>query len=544
MLLKLLVKILKIEEIDQEKLNALFNKRGRKITIPLFTKRVVDILETSDKEFEVHQCRCGEVAIFRTEYADYLRQKLNTEDIPCNSCLGLDDFKLSGQIFVKLSNILQLMDRRKIDRERNRVYFIEDDFEQLKKEANGLFATQTLYEFYYGFHNFINTFFNEINGKETHESYILISEIVESVFKINPNIVKEFGDDVDAAIELDAATLNIYLVGKTRFDLLSKISDEKFLNSEISEFHDIRTSYSKSEIKSKMTEYKDLVEVKNYLNLLLNLINVIEGRRIVPNPFKKLKLPPLKPGGREGKIRGINDKIELFKYHSYGDRLYPLILDIFDVRLRNDESHNTYEIDMDRRIISSTRYNKETTFEELDDKIEKLSSFYSFLSNELTNKYHESLKPNLKNFGIEAPTLGYEDPIMIDNRLFPNDNCMSELGIYQYWDFAYYENERRWIPIPNLSIDDGEFIISFENGNKFNYKLDSDVELWLDQLILHEAYNLCLCTIAPLIPSFNVKSKIKLPIGGLFEVNILEIEQKMVELPTKLTSDFSKKISI
>ena len=538
------MKILTTEEIDQDKLNALFNKRGRKITIPLFTKRVVDILETSDKEFEVHQCRCGEVAIFRTEYADHLRQKLNTEDIPCNSCLGLDYLKIPGQIFVKLSNILQLMERRKIDRDQNRVYFSEDDFEQLEKEAKGLFATQTLGEFYYSFHNFTNTFSDEFKGKESHVRYPLISDIVESALKINPNILKEFGDDVNAAIELDAATLNIYLVGKSRFDLLSKISNEKFLNSEISEFHEISTSYSKSEIKSKMTEYKDLVEVKNYLNLLLNLINVTEGRRIVPNPFAKLKLPPLKPGGKERKIGGINDKIELFKYHSYGDRLYPLISDIFDLRLRNDESHNSYEIDVDRRIIRSTRYDKETTFEELDEKIEELSSFYSFLLNEWINKYHESLKPKLKNFGIEALALGYEDPIMIDNRLFPNDNCMSELGIYQYWDFAYYENERRWIPLPNLSIDDGEFIISFENGNKFNYKLDYDVELWLDQLILHEAYNLCLYTISPLIPSFNVKSKIKLPLGGLFEVNILEMEEKMVKLPIKLTSDFSNKMSI
>ena len=537
------MKILKTEEIDHEKLNALFKRRGRKITIPLFTKRVVDILETSDKEFEVHQCSCGEVEIFRTEDADYLRKKLNTEDIPCSSCLGLDDLKIPGQIFVKLSNILQLMERRKIDRDQNRVYFIEDDFEQLKKEAKGLFATQTLDEFYYGFHNFTNVFFDEFQGKESHASYPLISEIIESALKINPNIVKEFGDDVNAAIELDAATLNIYLVRKSRIDLSSKISDEKFSNSEISEFHEIRTSYSKSEIKSKMTEYKDLVEVKNHLNLLLNLINVIEGGRLVPNPFNKLKLPPMKPGGKERKIRGINDKIELFKYHSYGDRLYPLLSDIFDLRLRNDEAHNTYEIDIDKRIIRSTKYDKETTFDELDEKIEELSSFYSFLSNEWINKYHESLKPNLKNFGIEALSLGYDDPILIDNRLFPNDNCMSELGIYQYWDFAYYENEKRWIPIPELSFNK-EFKISCENGNTFDYELDSDVELWLGQLILYGAYNLSLYTIAPALPSFNIKSIAKIPVGGMPEVNILEVKEKVIELPKKLIKDISEKINL
>ena len=103
-----------------------------------------------------------------------------------------------------------------------------------------------------------------------------------------------------------------------------------------------------------MTEYKDSVEIKNHLNILLNLINVIEGGRLVPNPFDKLKLPPMNPGGKKRKISGINDKIEWFKYHSYGDRLYQLLSDIFDLRLRNDEAHNTYEIDIDKRIIRST----------------------------------------------------------------------------------------------------------------------------------------------------------------------------------------------
>ena len=154
------MKILKTEEIDHEKLNALFKRRGGKITIPLFTKRVVDILETSDKEFEVHQCRCGEVMIFRTEYADYLRQKLNTEDIPCSSCLGLSDLNIPGQIFVILSNILEIMERRKIDKNQQQIYYTDKDFEQLRREGRGLFATKSVDEFYFGFRNFTNVFFD------------------------------------------------------------------------------------------------------------------------------------------------------------------------------------------------------------------------------------------------------------------------------------------------------------------------------------------------------------------------------------------------
>ncbi len=539
-----MVKINKIEEIDQEKLNALFKSRGRKITIPLFTKRVLEILETDDKKFEVHQCRCGEVMILRTDYADSLRQQLNIGDILCNSCLGMDDLIIPGQIFVKLSNILRVMEKRKIDKNRNRVYFADGDFEQLKKEAKGLFATQSLDEIYFGLHNFTDAISDEFQKKESNPRYTFISEIIESALKINPNILNELKDNVKVAIEFDAAMLNIFLIKKSRIDLLSKVSDEKFLKSEISDFHSHETSnsYSKSDIKSMMTEYKDLVEVKNHLDLLLNLINVIEGRRFVLNPFDELKLPPKKPEGKERRIGGLHDKIELFKYHAFSDSLYPLLSDIFDIRLRNDEAHNTYEIDMERRIIKSTRNSRETTFDELDEKIDKLSSFYSILSSEWITRYHESIKTSLKNLGLEVISLGYEDPVIIDNKLFPDDNSMSELGIYQFWDFAYYENEKRWIPIPTLSVDNKELRISFENGNTFNYKLDSDVELWLDQLIFHEAYILSLYTIAPLLPSFNAKSIIKSPVGGLPEVNILEIKEKVIELPSRLVDNFSKKI--
>jgi hypothetical protein len=539
-----MVKINKIEEIDHERLNALFKRRGRKITTPLFTKRVLEILETDDKKYEVHQCGCGEVSIHRADYADYLRKQLDIEDIPCHSCLKLSDLRVPGQIFVNLSKILKIMERCKIDKNQQRIYYADNDFEQLTKEGRGLFATKSIDEFYFGFYNFVNAFFDEFQKKESCECYSVISKIMESAIKINPNIFKEFEKTTDA-VGFDAATLNPYLIRELRIDFSSKISDEKFLKSEISDFHSSETGAypSKLNIKSKMTEYKDLVEIKHFLDLLLNLINVIEGREGVSNPFNKLKLPPRRLRGEEQKIRGLKDKIELFKYHSFGDKLYPLLSDIFDTKLRNDEAHNTYEIDIEKKVIKSTSYDKETTFEELDEKIDKISSFHSFFLKEWLNRYSETKKPLMKNLGIEEISLGYVDPILIDDKLFPNNNCMSELGIYQYWDFAHYENEKRWIPMPDLSFNK-EFEISFENGNTFNYELDSDVELWLGQLIFYGTYNLHLYTIAPPLPSFNIKSICKIPVGDMPEVNILEAKEKVIELPKKLIKGISEKINL
>ena len=540
-----MVKINKIEEIDHERLNTLFKRRGRKITIPLFTNKVLETLEADDKVYEVHQCGCGEVMILRTDWADYLRKQLNTEDIPCSSCLGLSDLNVPGQIFVNLENILKIMERRKIDKNQQQIFYIDKDFEQLKKEGRGLFATNSIDEFYFGFYNFSNAIFDEFPEKESRVCYPLILEIMESAIKINQNIFKEFEKTTDAE-GLDHASVNTYLISKLRIDLLSKISDEKFLKSGISDFYSSETgkSFSKSDIKLKMVEYKDLVEQHKYFfNHLLNLINVIEGRDFVSTPFDKLKLSPRRPEGKELRIKGLRDKIELFKYHYFGDKLYPLLSDIFDTKLRNDEAHNTYEIDIEKKVIRSTKYKKETSFEELDEKISKISSFYSFLSNEWLNRYFETQKPLMKNLGIEEMSLGYVDPVLIDGKLFPNNNCMSELGIYQYWDFAYYENEKRWIPIPELSFNK-EFKISCENGNTFDYELDSDVELWLCQLVFYGAYNLSLYTIAPPLPSFNIKSITKIPVSGMPEVNILEVKEKVIELPKKLIKDISEKINL
>ena len=203
-----MVKINKIEEIDHERLNALFKRRGRKITIPLFTKKVLETLEAADKKYEVHQCKCGEVMIFRTDYANYLRKQLNTEDIPCSSCLELSDLKVPGQIFVNLSNILKIIERRKIDKNQQQIYYTDKDFEQLRREGRGLFATTSIDEFYFGFHNFSNAFFDEFQEKESRVCYPLILEIMESAIKINPNIFKEFEKTADAE-GLDAASLNI-----------------------------------------------------------------------------------------------------------------------------------------------------------------------------------------------------------------------------------------------------------------------------------------------------------------------------------------------
>jgi hypothetical protein len=75
-------------------------------------------------------------------------------------------------------------------------------------------------------------------------------------------------------------------------------------------------------------------------------------------------------------------------------------------------------------------------------------------------------------------------------------------------------------------------------------EIPSITKLWLGQLILYGAYNLSLYTIAPALPSFNIKSIAKIPVGGMLEVTILEVKEKVIELPKKMIKNISEKINL
>ena len=271
---------------------------------------------------------------------------------------------------------------------------------------------------------------------------------------------------------------------------------------------------------------------------MLNLINIIENTPILKEPFKDRSIATQRGGIK--KINSMFDKISLFSSLKYGGELHPLLTDLFDNRLRNDDGHNQYEIDYENRKIRSLRYQTEITFEELDKKNSKLLHFFDYLDNFWVEHYLKSKKDEIKNLGIEEVFFCYQDSLVVDDCLFPSGDVLPVLSIFQYWDFAQYKDGKRYVPLPKITINTHVFV-TFNQGNTITYPINPNMELWLNQLFLYEQFELALFTIAPLIPSFTDEAITEpMKINSMLEMNILDITKQEIPLSDELKKDIQK----
>jgi len=527
-----MVNITKIKDIDQEKLKQLFEKRGRSISTPNFSELIFDFLTEYKDEYEVFQCECGEVSYIKKEAANNLRKKIGINDLKCFKCLGLTKDRIESQYYVRILKILQLLEKRKINHITNSIEFDDDVFREMKKNACGLFATNSVDEFYYGFNNF-TTMWIDFFSNDEKESFDIINLLYEEAIKKNPKLYEEFSKIFDPEL-FEAADVNCFLVNKSIIQSSEDHYDRIFFGMEFNESTKIRQSELEKEIiNKKMTLHKNLIEEgRFFLDTLINLINVIEGRKIESNPFSKFKLPKLSPEKKDRQIKGIKDKIELFKYHFSGNVLYPLLTDIYDTQLRNDEGHNQYQIDLNKKIIRSLVYNREISFKELDRKNDRIQSFHSKITGTYHKKYIESKRNLVRNLGFEEVGFCFENFEHVDGYLVPKGDCLPILTLLQFWDFAIFENERRYFPtIKLLPNSDFSVLIQIIEGASIMQERNITLDLWFSLLLKKGQFKIILSTIAPTLPWFNHIALETVPINKLPKINILAIDEAIVNVP-------------
>jgi hypothetical protein len=526
-----MVKITKIEDIDQNKLKQLFKKRGRAISTPRFSESIIDFLTEYKEDYEVFQCECGEVSYIKKEAAENIRKKLNIEDLKCFRCLGLTKNRIESQYFIRILKILQLLEKRKINTVTNSIEFDTEVFDEMKKNANGLFAANSVDEFYYGFNNFTTMWidFFSTNDKEHFE---IVELVYEEAIKKNPNLFEEFSKIFDPEL-FEAGSVNSFLVNKSIVQTSQDHFDRIFFGMEFNESTKVRQAdLEKDLVNKKMTLHKNLIEEgRFFLDTLINLINVIEGRKIESNPFSKFKLPKLSPSGKDRQINGIRDKIELFKYHFSGNVLYPLLTEIYDTQLRNDEGHNQYKIDLKKRVVRSLIYNRDISFKELDQKNDKIQSFHSKITRTYHTKFIERKRNLVRNLGLEVGFC-FENFEHLNGILIPKGNCMPIISLVQFWDFAYHENGKRYFPqIVLLPNGDFSIIAQIIDGAPILLDRNFTLDMWFSLLLLKKEYKIILATIAPTLPWFNHIAIDTVPINQFPEVNILSINEKVVKVP-------------
>lgn len=529
----ILVRIHSVKEIDRKKFKELFRQRGHSILTPHFTKVVQEILEGKRKGTEVHQCKCGELMILSTTHAETLRKKYKTHDIPCKVCGKREEQILDMSVLRRFEEITDFLNERYVFTTKSAATLKSEDVETLEKMALGLFPTNTHAEMLVGYSDFMNALAEHF-PKRTVKYKANINGLFDEAKTKN---LEEFDRLYYFLLDWEEshkAELNIFSKQDILSVLLSKDS-MSFLEESLENQKEIDVETAR--IQLELSTYKDTVEIKVYLDILANILNIINGKRISADPFKTLRLPPLKRGGKARKIKSLADKVEYLE-----DELPFSIPNIYNTHLRNAIAHNEYEIHGKERKLVLTRYSETLTFDEFETTFGELKDLHFAIGSYLADYYIDKLRLEVKNQGIGALMIGYTDFFLEQGKLRPKIPCDAQLNIYQYWDFVTFEKGQRVFPAFKIRIEGGEnLVVDFgKNGAQYYFKKTQELVEWLEQLILTGRLHVTLSAIAPVLPKFAKKAIMKVPVGKIMDVYVLGVNEKTMNVCSDLINKIIK----
>lgn len=517
-----MVKISSSNEIDRKKLIELFKKRGHGLLRPFFFQQVDNVLKNQKKESEVHQCECGEVTILPTDMAEKLRLKLKTNELPCKNCSTVMEISvLNMSIVDRFKSITDFYTQKAVWLDHSFISLTPEDVNTLREMTQDLFPTNTHAEMIVGYYDFMHALYENFpRSVNPYEKMIFkIFSTAESKSSLD---FKKIHDLYTNWKNIDRAGENVFNFKYNFLQLQSEHSAFAFLSGEpIKSVNELkRDSY---EIRMKLTEYNLLVEIKGFLDILLNISFILKGKRCLYNPFNSVTLPPRSPSNRSRLVKSLANKIEYLT-------LQGLSIDftkIYNTHLRNAVAHNEFTIDETEQKIVLTKYSEELSFSELENISNNLHQFQYAVANYLSRYHVEILRLQVKNQGIATINLGYTDFYLENEVIKPKVPCFPQLTIYQFWNFSTYDNDKRIFPIPKLVIDieTKDLIIDFGYvGSDYSFKKGTQLTEWLEQVVLTGRICLALYTIAPVLPKFKLKEILRLNVKKIIEVCLLKVE--------------------
>jgi hypothetical protein len=510
-----------------------FRKRGHGILAPGFLDQVKEVLEGKHPDLEVHQCYCGELMLLSSTRAVSLKKEYQTNDIPCKVCRGAEAEEVSFVFLKRFEEITKFLDERTFFIKRSEQAMKREDTEKLGKMAQGLFPTSTSAEMLVGYYDFMQIFFSHFS-KVRPKIKSAVRKLFEDVRKINALEFDRLYSSLCDHEKFHKAAMNIY--GKQdALSVLKAINSTKSFKDDLVEHEKI--DVEKTKIQLELTTYLDSVEAEFYLDLLLNLQNIVSGKTILEAPFKGLALPPLKVKDQPRKIRGLSEKVE------YLQLILPFnIKSLYNTHLRNAIAHNEYEICVEEKIIRLTKYSETLSFNDFHRIYFALANLHDSINQYLAEYQIAILRLEVINQGIAAGILGFTDYFEDNGKLHPKAPCDAQLNIYQYWDFTTFHNGERLFPKFDLQIEEKDKSLRLDfgkNGALYVFPEDSQLVEWLEQLILTDRIFVVLHTIAPILPFFARKAITRLPVGKM-DVYITDFVSKMMPVPTKLKSSALK----
>jgi hypothetical protein len=529
-----MVQIKAMEEIDEDKMRGLFKKRGHGILTYGFLDYVKNVLDGKRQGLEVHQCNCGELMVLSEARVKKLKKKYHTENVPCKVCQGNEAEVLNLQFLRRFQDITVFLDERSVFVTRSEQTLNSEDVETLGKMALGLFPTSTHAEMLVGYYDFMEVLFRHF-PKIRHKILPTVRKLFDDARRVNKREFERLYSSFSNWEKSHKAYMNVY----SKQDLLSILNSKDSLKSLKDDLvENEKTDIAKAKIQLELSTYQDTIEIEIYLDLLANLLNIVNGKRILEDPFAVASLPPLKSGRHPRKVCGLADKVD------YLQRNLPFkIKPMYNTHLRNAVAHNEFEIRVQEKMILLTKYSETFTFNSFHRIFDALTNLHHSMNSYLADYHIAKTRLKVRNQGVAAAILGFTDSFEEEGKLHPKAPCDPQLNIYQYWDFATFDKDTRLFPRFEMTLDEKEksLIVNFgENGALYIFPEAPELVEWIEQLVLADRIRVVLYTIAPTLPFFAQKAIMRCAVGKIMDVYVINVDDKIMHILPQLRSSALK----
>ncbi len=362
-----MVRIRNLKDIDKQKLEKLFQKRGHGVTSLLFWTNLQKILE--DPNYEIHQCKCGEVMSFNKSIITSLPKDEN-ESILCKKCGDYEELTENTTSVLKDLFLVEIFTEIFSSRTDNeRIYH----FQRAIKEAEGIIPVRNYAEFEIGLAFHLNAKKRKTELNNENKWIKLIQQLYDEACKINLKEIRKWY----LLEEIIKKKQKLFKSERIYYNELAKYSETESYplknkkDMMLGTFGDVAPLEKK--IRHLMLSYRDFYEIALLPDFLMNLVNIIEGKSVSLNPFsgKKIKI---KDNIRNVREEYTNDKILfLIQNDKIEEELKELLVNTYNNRIRNDVAHSQYHIDVSNKIVYSTKYNHSYSFETIEKLVEEIT---------------------------------------------------------------------------------------------------------------------------------------------------------------------------
>lgn len=502
------------DQIDRNKLTALFKSRGHGIEAADNVQFAYDVLDGKIKGYGVFQCKCGELFFMHDDFPKIIAGliEVDVENLPCKVCGGYKSLTVDRTLVNALEDLKS--DPQKSS-SGSRV--VERDL------LLGLIPDNTPVEFEAGLYE-LSKAMEENFPVQRSQIERRILTIASAARKRNPIGFQTYFASILNHKDFVNETTNALKA----YQIVRSIREEKVRKRLLGEPID---SSDPTEYVALHSAYLEIVEAKEHLNMLENLRRLSTGLAPVSNPFQH-------SNSARGGGRSVNSLATMISH--LASQVPNLHIDtVFNSRLRNAKGHNQYRINAKKEQIVLTKYHETISFSKLDRMTRNALKLVVTLSN-IAASSRVAVPGAATMSGILDISLRYKEQQVHGGIIRPVGNSPAELTVLQSWAFS--DTKVDDILDFHMSKRNGELGISLVRGAKsFYWPLNSEVARWLSQIAKAHKVNIRVLSVAPPLPSFLPTTKFMIPIDHhQNEIYVQESTQIELAVSSKILASVSR----